>query len=230
RIAAVYVTPHHQYPTTVTLARGRRVALLELARRERLAIIEDDYDHELRYEERPVLPLASADTHGNVVYIGTLSKVLAPGLRVGYVVASQAVIEQLAAERFVVDRQGDHIGERAIAELIHDGTVARHVRRIRGVYAGRRDELVRLLRAAFGDRLDVSVPAGGMALWARVRLPAAKILRWEQRALEEGVAFVAGARFAFDEQPVPYARFGFAPLDERELREAVRRLALAFPD
>ncbi|MDP9149995.1 MAG: PLP-dependent aminotransferase family protein [Myxococcota bacterium] len=230
RVAAVYVTPHHQYPTTVTMAPGRRVALLELAHRERLAIVEDDYDHELHYEERPVLPLASADTHGNVVYIGTLSKVLAPGLRLGYVVASGTVIEQLARERFVVDRQGDQIGERAIAELIDDGTVARHVRRIRGVYAGRRDCLVALLKAAFGDRLDVSAPRGGMALWVGVRLPSAKVLRWEQRALEEGVAFVAGERFACDEQPVPFARFGFAPLDERQLREAVRRLARAFPE
>ena len=229
RIRAVYVTPHHQYPTTVTLAPGRRSALLDLARRERIAIIEDDYDHELHYEGRPVLPLASADVHGSVVYVGTLSKVLAPGLRLGYVVAPAPVIERLARERFVVDRQGDHIGERAAAELIEDGTVARHVRRVRRIYADRRDRLVELLTSALGDRVEVTVPSGGMALWVRVRLPPARVVTWEQRAFEEGVAFVAGERLAFDRRPIPFARFGFAPLDADEAREAVRRLARAFP-
>jgi GntR family transcriptional regulator/MocR family aminotransferase len=228
RIHAVYVTPHHQYPTTVTLAPGRRSALLDLARRERFAVIEDDYDHELHYEGRPVLPLASADIQGSVVYVGSLSKVLAPGLRLGYVVAAAPVVERLARERFVIDRQGDHGGERAAAELIEDGTLARHVRRMRRVYMARRDLLVDLLKNAFGDRVEVQPPAGGMALWVRVRLPPPKIVAWEKRAVEQGVAFVAGERLAFDGRPIPFARIGFAPLDETEVREAVARLARAF--
>jgi GntR family transcriptional regulator / MocR family aminotransferase len=228
-VRAVYVTPHHQYPTTVTLAPARRIALLELARRERFAIIEDDYDHELHYSGRPVLPLASADTHGSVVYIGTLSKVLAPGLRLGYVVGSEPVIERLARDRFVVDRQGDHVGERAAAELIEDGTVARHVRRMRRVYAARCNRLVDLLGSTLGDRVEARAPSGGLALWARIHLPAFEVVTWERRALEQGVAFAAGERFSFDQRPIPFARFGFAPLDDDEMREAVRRLARAFP-
>ncbi len=229
RVRAVYVTPQHQYPTTVTLAPGRRTALLELARRERFAIIEDDYDQELHYEGRPVLPLASADVHGSVVYVGTLSKVLAPGLRLGYVIAPAPVLERVARERFLLDRQGDHIGERAAAELLADGTVGRHVRRIRRIYAERRDRLIELFAASFGDRIEVRPPPGGMALWARVKLPPPKILEWERRALEAGVSFMAGERLAFDRRPIPFARFGFAPLDEAETREAVRRLARCFP-
>ncbi len=228
-ISGVYVTPHHQYPTTVTLAPGRRSALLDLACRERFAVIEDDYDHELHYEGRPVLPLASADVHGSVIYVGSLSKVLAPGLRLGYVVAPVPVVERLARERFVVDRQGDHVGERAAAELIEDGTVMRHVRRMRRVYCSRRDRLVELLESTFGDRIEVTSPPGGMALWVRVRLPPSKVVAWEQKALEHGVAFVAGERLAFDRRPVPFARIGFAPLDDIEVREAVARLARAFP-
>jgi GntR family transcriptional regulator/MocR family aminotransferase len=228
-IRAVYVTPHHQYPTTVTLAPARRIALLELARRERFAIVEDDYDHELHYSGRPVLPLASADTHGSVVYIGTLSKVLAPGLRLGYVVGPEPVIERLARERFVVDRQGDHVTERAAAELIEDGTVARHVRRVRRVYAARCERLVDLLASTFGDRVEARPPTGGLALWVRVHLPAFEVVTWERRALEQGVAFVAGERLSFDHRPIPFARFGFAPLDDDQMREAVRRLARAFP-
>jgi GntR family transcriptional regulator/MocR family aminotransferase len=225
---AVYVTPHHQYPTTVTLTAGRRLALLDLARRKRFAIVEDDYDHELHYDGRPVMPLASADVDGSVVYVGTLSKVLAPGLRLGYVVAPRALVERLARERLTIDRQGDHVGERAVAELIEDGVVARHVRRIHRVYQGRRDHVVDLLRRAFGDALDVRVPPGGLTLWARVRLPAAEVVRWERRALARGVAFTAGQRFTFDGRAIPFARFGFAALEDAEADEAVRRLRLAF--
>src|SRR5690606_14267509 len=87
RVRLVYVTPHHQYPTTVTLSAQRRLALLALARRERVAVLEDDYDQEFHYDGRPVLPLASNDPAGNVIYVGTLAKILAPGLRLAFIVA-----------------------------------------------------------------------------------------------------------------------------------------------
>jgi GntR family transcriptional regulator/MocR family aminotransferase len=228
-IGAVYLTPHHQYPTTITLTPGRRIALLALARRMRFAIIEDDYDTELHYEGRPVLPLASADVHGSVVYVGTLSKVLAPGLRLGYVVASAPLVERLAADRFVLDRQGDHVMQRAAAELIEDGTVARHVRRVRRIYEGRRDFLISELERALEGRVTVKRPPGGLAVWARIRLAAPEVAVWERRALELGVSFAAGERFTWSGRPIPFARFGFGPLDEGEAREAVRRLARAFP-
>src|SRR5205807_7222971 len=95
-VRAVYLTPHHQYPTTALLGAGRRMALLELARARRIVVIEDDYDHEFHYDGRPVLPLASTDTTGVVVYVGTLSKILAPSLRLGFVVAPQPIIERRA--------------------------------------------------------------------------------------------------------------------------------------
>jgi GntR family transcriptional regulator/MocR family aminotransferase len=227
-LSLLYVTPHHQYPTTVTLSPGRRTALLELARTARFAIVEDDYDHELHYDGRPVLPLASADARGSVVYVGTLSKVLAPGLRLGYVIAPTPLVERLARDRFVVDRQGDHVVERAAAELIADGTVARHVRKAKRIYQARRDVLVDLLERSFGGRVEVKRPSGGMALWVRVKGPDVAA-RWEQRALAEGVSFAAGQRFTFDGRSIPFARFGFAMVDEAEITEAVRRLEKAWP-
>src|SRR5262245_62620003 len=96
-IRAVYVTPHHQFPTTVTLAAPRRMELLRLAAQRRFAIVEDDYDHEFHYGGRPVLPMASFDTEGVVVYIGTLSKVLALGLRLGFVAAPRDFVGRVMA-------------------------------------------------------------------------------------------------------------------------------------
>src|SRR5262249_30085891 len=130
-LRAVYVTPHHQYPTTVTLKAARRLALLALARAGRMAIVEDDYDHEFHYAGRPVLPLASADRAGLVVYIGTLSKVLAPGLRIGYLVAPPAVLRSASAIRSLLDTQGDQPTEAAVAALIEDGELQRHLARVR---------------------------------------------------------------------------------------------------
>ncbi|WP_434046041.1 MULTISPECIES: PLP-dependent aminotransferase family protein [Sorangium] len=226
RLRAVYVTPHHQYPTTAVLAPGRRIALLELCRSRRVAVIEDDYDHEFHYDGRPVLPLASADTAGVVVYVGTLSKILAPGLRLGFAVAPEPLIERLALHRTFVDRQGDHAVEGAVAELLEDGEVQRHAQRARRIYRARRDLLVEALRAQLGHALDFRVPAGGMALWARVDA-AIDADAWAERALARKVAFSAGRRYAFDGKKRPFLRLGFAALDEREIREAVERMVKA---
>src|SRR5262249_40751601 len=149
-IRAIYVTPHHQFPTTVTLTGPRRTALLQLAARERFAVIEDDYDHEFHYSGRPVLPMASADGEGVVVYIGTLSKVLAPGLRLGFVAAPPNLIERLVAHRSFIDLQGDPVLESAIAELLDEGLIQRHVRKMRRIYQRRLTVLATALRQALG--------------------------------------------------------------------------------
>jgi GntR family transcriptional regulator/MocR family aminotransferase len=226
RVRAVYVTPHHQYPTTAVLAPGRRLALLALAKRERMAVIEDDYDHEFHYDGRPVLPLASADDAGVVVYVGTLSKILAPGLRIGFVVAPVPVVERLSVIRSFVDRQGDRAVERAVAELLEDGDVQRHARRARRIYEGRRDALAEAIREHLGDTLSFELPSGGMALWARVDAEVDPDA-WSERALAKKVAFYPGRRFAFDGRKRPFVRLGFAALDDDELREAVKRMAAA---
>ena len=227
-LRAVYVTPHHQYPTTVTLKAARRLALLALARAGGIAIIEDDYDHEFHYDGRPVLPLASTDHAGLVVYIGTLSKILAPGLRIGYIVAPPAVLRAVGAIRSLLDIQGDFATEAAIATLIEDGELQRHVARVRRVYANRREILANSLRRTFGEGVELTVPGGGMALWVHVRMPV-DVDVWAQRGVGRGVSFYTGRRYAFDGQPRPFARFSFAWLNERELPEAVKRMAAARP-
>jgi GntR family transcriptional regulator/MocR family aminotransferase len=227
-LRAVYVTPHHQYPTTVTLKAARRLALLALARKMRMAIIEDDYDHEFHYDGRPVLPLASADHAGLVVYIGTLSKVLAPGLRIGYIVAPAALLRSASAIRSLLDIQGDQATEAAIAALIEDGELQRHIARVRRVYASRREILANSLRRVFGDGVEFTVPPGGMALWVRLHM-SVDVDEWARRSVQQGVSWYTGRRYAFNGEPTPFARFSFAWLNERELPEAVRRMAASRP-
>ncbi|HYP88785.1 MAG TPA: PLP-dependent aminotransferase family protein [Polyangiaceae bacterium] len=228
RVRLVYVTPHHQYPTTVTLSPTRRLALLEHARREHLAIIEDDYDQEFHYDGRPVLPLASNDPHGNVIYVGTFAKSLAPGLRLAFVVGPHALLERLSAERALVDRQGDAILECAVAELLEDGELQRHVRRMRRVYHARRDAFCEALDRTLGHVLSYRRPPGGLQLWADAA-PGLSLERWQERAREQGVFFQIGRQFTLDGAPVQSVRLGYATLDEKESALALARLAECLP-
>ena len=226
RVRAIYLTPQHQYPTTVTLPAGRRLSLLRIAAAEKIAIVEDDFDGDFHYDTRPVLPLASSDPAGVVVYVGTFSKILAPALRTGYVHAPREVVSAVAAHRRYVDGLGDRAMELAIAELLEDGEIQQHVWRMRRIYAERRDALVEALRSELAGAIDFDVPAGGMALWCRTA-PGIDVARWEAAALEQNVRFDPGSGSAFDGRPRSALRIGFARHAERELREGVRRMAAA---
>jgi len=228
RVAAVYTTPHHQYPTTVTLTAPRRLELLQLARRHGFVIVEDDYDHEHHYDGRSVLPLASVDADV-VAYVGTLSKILAPGLRLGYIAARPEIIERAARVRTYVDRAGDHVVERAVAELIEDDLLGRHVRRVRREYQARRGALVSELRRQLDGALSFREPSGGMALWARVTAKGVSSEAWAKRAAELKVLVHPGRRFRFDGREMPFLRLGFAPVTVEEIKLAVERLARALP-
>jgi len=227
-VRAVYVTPHHQFPTTVTLSAGRRLKLLDLARAHRIVIIEDDYDHEFHYDGGPVLPLASADPFGVVVYVGTLSKVLAPGLRIGYVVAPVPLIDRIAAHRSHIDMQGDHVLECAVADLLEAGEIQRHIRRVRREYRVRRDMLVAALTKHLGDRVTFAVPAGGIAIWVKA-VKGINVDKWAATARRHGAVVVTAAAFSLDRRPHPFLRLGFASLNGEELQEGVRRLEASCP-
>lgn len=222
-VAAVYTTPHHQYPTTVTMSGARRMQLLQLAQAHRCCIVEDDYDHEFHFEGRPVLPLASADPARVVVHIGTLSKVFAPGMRLGYAVAQPEIVARMAAHRRFIDRQGDHAMELAFAHLIEDGEVEAHVRRMHRIYGERRTVLHQALRCRLGDALSFEPPPGGLALWARVTC-GVKPERWVEHARAQSLFLDPASRFRFDGRSAPFLRLGFAPHDPPEIVQAVARL------
>jgi GntR family transcriptional regulator/MocR family aminotransferase len=227
-LRAVMVTPHRQYPTLVELAPERRRRLLEVAADRRLAVLEIDLDSEFHFEGAPVRSLASEDQAGVVVHVGTLSKLFAPALRLGFVVAPPSLVARLESLRAALDRHGDPALEVAFAELMEDGELQRHLNRMRVAYRGRRDVLCAALAGQLGEVLEVTPPTGGLALWARVR-GRIDLDGWAARAMEGGVAFRPGRLFAFDGQPVPALRMGFAAYGEAELEEAVRRMAAALP-
>jgi GntR family transcriptional regulator / MocR family aminotransferase len=226
RIRAVFVTPHHQFPTTSVMSSSRRARLGELAMAHGFAIVEDDYDHEFHYAGKPVLPIAAGRCRANVIYIGSLANLLAPGISTGFVLVPPAVFEHLAALRAVSDARSDVAMECAIAELFEDGELLRHVRRMRHTYATRRDVLAEALHKHLGSALQFRVPDGGMGLWAHVD-ESIDLRTWVQEGEHEGVQFFGANRYDFHEREQPYIRLGFSYLDEAELDEAVQRMARA---
>ncbi|MEO6038586.1 MAG: PLP-dependent aminotransferase family protein, partial [Saprospiraceae bacterium] len=166
-VRMVYVTPHHQHPTTVIMPAERRLRLLQLARTYGFCILEDDYDYDFHYNSSPILPLAAADAGHNVVYVGSLSKVFSPALRVGYVVAPAEVIAAMANLRRIIDRQGDNLLEAAVAVLFRDGEMRRHLKKAQKIYHRRRDFFCGLLKTELGQVIEFAKPTGGLAVWAR---------------------------------------------------------------
>jgi GntR family transcriptional regulator/MocR family aminotransferase len=227
RVRAVYVTPHHQFPTTVLLPPERRIRLLALAEQFGFAIIEDDYDHEFHFAHRPMLPMASLIGWRKLLYIGSLSKLLSPSLRIGYLVAAKAVIERAAGEIMMIDRQGDPVTEAAAAELMTSGALKSHTRRVLRVYAERRGCLAEALRRELGGALTFSLPQGGLAIWVTFAMGIDPVALAEV-ARGHGVGFLPGRAFSSRaDAAIQGARLGFASMNEAELREAVARLATA---
>ena len=226
KLRAVYVTPHHQFPTNTVMTAGRRKRLAALAFKHRVAIIEDDYDHEFHYEGDPVPPIAAGAGGANVIYVSSLSKVLAPGLRIGFIVAPPMLLEQLANLRAVCDMQGDALVECAVAELFEDGELLRHVRRMRTIYARRRDALAAALRRHLGGVLSFRIPDGGMALWTKVA-DVVDVGAWERAGEKLGVLFRGAGIFDFLGREQPFLRLGFTYHNDSELAEAASRMASA---
>jgi len=225
-LRAVFLTPHHQFPTTAVMSAARRARLAQLSLQHRFAIIEDDYDHEFHYAGKPVLPIAAGAGRANVVYIGSLANLLAPGVSAGFVVAPAAVFERLYRLRATSDARSDAAMECALAELFEDGELLRHTRRMRRIYAARRDALAAALRQHLGTALDFRVPDGGMAIWARVD-DAIDLPAWESAGEREGVIFHNAKPYHFTQREQRGMRLAFSYLDETELSEAVCRMARA---
>ena len=221
-IKAIYVTPHHQYPTTVTLSLARRLKLIELSNRYGFTIIEDDYDNVFHFCQRPIMPISSYDNinKNNYVYIGTLSKLIAPAIRVGYITANPDFIEKVGQLRKIIDIQGDAIMEQSIMELIADGAIRRHQKRMLSYYEQKRDFFASLLDNYLENKVTYKKPDGGLAFWIKP-IENIDLFQVQKRANLKAINFYTPDRFSFDKS-ISGIRLGYASLSEADLEKGIK--------
>lgn len=217
RVAVLYVTPLHQYPTTVTMPLERRRELYQVAAAHGISILEDDYDHEFHYRSRPLAPLKSRDPEHIVYYTSTFSKVVYPSARLGFVVLPPGQGARLAAIKRATTRQSNTLMQLAQARWMESGGFERHLRRMRRAYQSRLQQMVRVLeggRERWGLPLLFEVPDGGMSLWVDFGVDSARL---SGLAGQRGVGVTPGSEHRLDGGPSTYLRLGFASSDSQEI-------------
>lgn len=218
-----YTIPTFQNPTGRVMSLRHRQELIRLAARYRLAIVEDDPYSQLYYGQQPPPSLKSLDTYGGVIYLGTFSKILFPGLRTGWVTAAPQVINRLAQEKQYVDLHSNNLSQKILQGCLEQNYLAAHLSVVRREYKNRRDTLATAIRQYCGAYLDFEVPEGGFYLWCTVRPPAspAELLR---RSAAAGVTFVPGEAFYLNNAESRQIRLCFATHSTDRLAEGIRRL------
>jgi len=225
QIRALYIIPHHHFPTTVTTSMERRLKLLKLAKEYRFAIIEDDYDFDFHYENKPYLPLASIDHHHNVIYIGSISKTFAPALRIGFMAGPPAFIDAAASLRTLIDKQGDTLLEDAFAMMFETGEMERHFRKSLKIYQQRRNLFCEILNTSFKDMIEFNTPEGGLAVWANFN-PTIDLVKMSANAAKKGLYIDNGIFYKNESFDTNGMRLGFASLNEKETIQALEILKL----
>lgn len=217
-----YVTPSHQFPTGGVMPASRRLALLGWAERGGTYVFEDDYDSEYRYEGRPVESLQALDRAELVIYSGTVSKVLSPGLRLGYVVLPPDLVGPFLHAKQLTDRHTASLDQAVFAHLIRDGHFERHIRRTRRRNQHRRDALVAALQAAFGATIEIQGAKAGLHLVVRFRgIPAALATSVAEAAAQHSVG-ISPAEIGVDQrQEGACFLMGYAALEEADIKQGV---------
>jgi len=216
----VYVTPAHQFPTGVALSLRRRLELIAWARQQPAVIIEDDYDSEYRYSGAPMPALQGLATGVPVVYCGTFSKVMFPGLRVGYLIVPRPMVAAFTRAKWLSDRHTPVHQQATLYHFMKDGYLERHIRRMRRIYELRRTALVESLHRHFGD--DATVLGEAAGLHAYVRFSDANIAT---RAARNKVQLRDVEAYYLGKAPANDYLLGFSMLSESSIREGIKRLA-----
>jgi GntR family transcriptional regulator/MocR family aminotransferase len=221
-----YVTPAHQFPLGVTMSLERRMALLSWASRAGAFVIEDDYDSEYRFEGPPMPALQSLDNHSSVVFIGSFSKTLFPALRVGYVVLPAPLIDGFLGFRYRTDFRNSSFDQAVLCDFIADGHLARHLRRMRNLYAGRLEILMEGAEQHLGGLLEISNVRAGLYTIGYLKNGMTS-RQAEKRAEAQGIEVLAVDRCTL-RRPDPNALLlGFGGFDEFAIRQGLIRLAKA---
>ena len=221
---AVFLTPSHQFPTGATLALDRRLAVIEWARQHQTWIIEDDYDSEFHYAGKPTACVQGLDPHERTIYIGTFTKSLFPGLRIGYMVLPPALVAPMTVARTLLDGHSAPIPQLTLARFIEDGHFSAHVRTMRAIYAKRRDVLAELVQKYLADFLEPRVPAGGMQMpCVFIRdIPEHEAVESARRA---GIDLLGLTALHASGRDKPGFLMGFAAHAPHELETAVKKLS-----
>lgn len=222
----IYTLPTFQNPTGVVLSPERRRRLLLLSKRYQTPILEDDPYGEMYFEGAEPQPLKALDTHGQVLYLGTYSKILAPGLRVAWLVAPQPMIERLSLHKQIFDLNTNALGQWIVSEILQRNLLDTHLSMVRERYCRKRDLMLKAIRTYWPKDVRVTHPAGGFHIWCR--LPAEMRARTLLReAAQEHVAFVTGEAFHVDGNGAQHIRLSFAFPEERHIEEAIRGIGRA---
>ena len=226
----LYVTPSHQFPTGAVMSLRRRIALLEWASRRNTVIVEDDYDSEFRFEDRPLAPLQSLDRDGRVVYVGSFSKTLMPSLRVGYLIAPQSLQGTLREAKLLTDWQGDAVTQGALARFMAEGLLSAHVRRVTRIYAERRAALLRGLASLPPGLLHVLPSAAGLHVCTYFVDRTVDDVSVARAASEVGVSLEPVSVRFLASTPRPGLAMGFRRVTAGRVPEAIRRLGTVLPN
>ncbi|WP_431514276.1 PLP-dependent aminotransferase family protein [Variovorax sp. DAIF25] len=222
---AAVVTPAHQSPLCVSLSLPRRLALLDWARRNRSWIVEDDYDGEYRYASRPLPALKSLDRDGRVIYAGTFSKVLFPSLRLAYLVVPEAQVERFERTQAMFAGGSPQLTQAIVADFIAEGHFARHIQRMRRLYAERRDATRIGLERVLGAKVRIDEQPGGMHLILRLQGRRSD-RRLVARMREEGLFAEALSDWAIDRDIAPALMVAFTNVDSTATAERLARRIL----
>lgn len=225
----LYVLPNFQNPTGRTMSEARRQAVVQTARELGLPVVEDNPYGDLWFDAPPPAPLAARHPEGTI-YLGSFSKVLAPGLRLGYLVAPAAVFPKLLQAKQAADLHSPSFNQRMVAEVLRDGFLDRHVPTIRALYKAQRDAMLAALeREMQGLDVQWNTPEGGMFLWARLPagLDAVQLL---PQAVERNVAFVPGAPFYADTPDPRALRLSFVTASVEQIDTGIAALAATIRD
>jgi len=228
-VRAVYVTPSHQYPLSVTMTLPRRRALLAWAERHNAAIIEDDYDSEFRFGGRPLEPLQTLDATGRVVYVGSFSKTMLPTLRLGFLVTPPSLRVALHKAKFVSDWHSSTLPQAALARFIDEGLFTRHIRRMSAVYGERHQILADAISRDFAEHLELIPSTTGLHLTALTRkMSVDEVAKVADRAAERGVAVQVLSRFAVSGTPRAGFMLGYGAISTARIEEGMNLLRACF--
>jgi len=224
-IRCVYVCAHRQYPTTVTLSAERRLKLLQLAKAYNFAIIEDDFDYDFQFDGSAMVPMASADAHGVVIYLGRLGQSFFPSFQIGFVIAPQNIVNEANNYLQILDRQGDLIQKQMLTELIKEGEIHRLVKKNITIYKQRRDYLSKCLTVHFKDEATWKIPDGGLAIWLEFNT---KISLFQLAEKGKTYNLFLPKTILYQNKAICAIRLGFGHLNEEEIETVVKILKQSF--